>query len=103
MVGAGSGGGVSGGTAQYAARVNGEVVGALEFEKQVNRLFEVYRAQSGGQPRRSERSPGPMKSPSTPGVAAIASTAAKASGVSICTISTVCSLALAGYVATPLR
>lgn len=43
------GGGVSGGTAQYAARVNGEVVGALEFEKQVNRLFEVYRAQSGGQ------------------------------------------------------
>ncbi|MFT3916933.1 MAG: SurA N-terminal domain-containing protein [Anaeromyxobacteraceae bacterium] len=43
------GGGVSGGTAQYAARVNGEVVGAMEFEKQVNRLFEVYRAQSGGQ------------------------------------------------------
>ena len=44
-----SGGGISGGTAQYAARVNGEVIGAMEYEKQLNRMFEMYRAQSGGQ------------------------------------------------------
>jgi peptidyl-prolyl cis-trans isomerase D len=43
------GGGISGGTAQYAARVNGETIGAQEFERHLNRLFEVYRAQSGGQ------------------------------------------------------
>jgi len=42
-------GGVSGGTAQFAARVNGETIGALEFERHLNRLFEVYRGQSGGQ------------------------------------------------------
>jgi len=40
---------ISGGTAQYAARVNGEVIGAMEYEKQLNRMFEMYRAQSGGQ------------------------------------------------------
>jgi peptidyl-prolyl cis-trans isomerase D len=40
---------ISGGTAQYAARVNGEIVGATDFERQLNRLFEMYRAQSGGQ------------------------------------------------------
>jgi len=42
-------GGFSGGTAQYAARVNGETIGAMEYEKQLARMYEVYRAQSGGQ------------------------------------------------------
>jgi peptidyl-prolyl cis-trans isomerase D len=43
------GGDISGGTAQYAARVNGEIIGAQEYEKQLARMYDVYRAQSGGQ------------------------------------------------------
>ena len=43
------GAGVSGGTAQYAARVNGEVIDASDYERQLGRLLEMYRAQAGAQ------------------------------------------------------
>ena len=44
-----TGGGVSGGTAQYAARVNDEVIDASDYERQLGRLLEMYRAQAGAQ------------------------------------------------------